>query len=209
VEYIHKTSGERPRQGHRAIGVRDPRPENGRPRGAGSAGAAAYEEQVFELGVALLLQDDGLSQAQTAFFVRQIRAELTQQYRRIIGRSRTLCVRYLLSNKAGLPPRLSSANESHGPQSVDTGVYIVFRLAEIAEAWPPRSRTTDDWQGKTPAPLIVGPRFCHGAEAMLREVRWMAEAAHPETRRVVEISVLATLVASYLKTAPPARRGNR
>jgi hypothetical protein len=154
------------------------------------------EEEVFELGIALLLSDSGIGQQQAAFLVRHLRGELRAAHRKIIQ---------LL-----VPPRSAVLRQDNPPRLANTSAFLCFRHAEIREAWPDGQTTDDEWTGERPPPLFIGTRdhyVLYGVEAMAKELDWLAGTAKAETRIIIELSSFARTLRQALAIAPDIRRG--
>lgn len=134
----------------------------------------------FCLALALDLLDVGLKPSETVFLLRYLRTALAVEFKAIL-------------RDPPPPPRQRPAK--------DKRVFWVIQKVELTEIY---DQATPRRKGQK-TPIFLEPKFCHGAEDLLKELdpmNWTYRKA-----LVVEIAYLADNLTKLLAKAPLKKRG--
>lgn len=178
-------------------------------------------EDVFELCVALTLQDTGLKQSEVAFLIHYSRADLRAWYREIMidpppPRQGRLHSDLKEEVRHKTPTRLVAAYSNKTDpladrdrrREADQNIYMVFRYSEVKEAWNLGSPVSHDgWQGKGEPPIILKPKYLRGVVALAAEFDHLSWGVWDKVRIVVELSSMAATLTTSLQQAPLVTRG--
>lgn len=150
----------------------------------------------FCLALGLDLLDAGFKQSEVLFLLRHIRGDLEREFAWIMKcppspRQKT---------PAEERPRCPSFEE-RGRRWADCRVFAVIEKVELTEIYSGE----EDSNGSRP--IIMQPVFCHGIEALQKELARM----NFDYRKalVMEIAEMATMVADHLSKAPVVKRGRK
>jgi hypothetical protein len=134
----------------------------------------------FCLALALDLLDVGLKPSETVFLLRYLRTALAVEFKAIL-------------RDPPPPPRQRPAK--------DNRVFWIIQKVELTEIY---DQATPRRKGQK-TPIFLEPKFCHGAEDLLKELdqmNWTYRKA-----LVVEIAYLADNLTQLLAKAPLKKRG--
>jgi hypothetical protein len=145
----------------------------------------------FSLGVGLLLLNAGFKQAEIVFLLRHIRPALERAWQIIEENPPVLRQRLLAKDRPGCPSfRKDDADWA------DTQVYLLLEKVELKELVPRHNAAE---------PMIYEPILCQGSENLTETFR--ARAIAFPCAQVIELSIMAVSLKSYLIEAAPRKRG--
>jgi hypothetical protein len=161
------------------------------------SGETAYRAvDAFCIAIALDLLDAGFKQAEVVFLMRYLRPELEIRFAdlltppSLIDRQRYGAKYY---------PHLPSYAED-GQRFADRRLFVVLQKVEMTEIIPQGQRS------RPHLPVILEPKFCAGVQA-LGDVLHHLLPARRRAVTVLELAASAQAVETFLKEAPPIRRG--
>ena len=161
----------------------------------GSGNTAGYDEYgVFLMALALVLLDGGLKQSDVLFLLRHLKDRLRIQYTRI--QSNPPAPGQMIFSK----DRPNSPVHPYHPNMADCSVFLLIHKVEMLECWTATKRSPDE-------PMILGPKFCYGLEALRKELDRLNFDYPSET--VIEFADMAMQIEGYLKKAPSLKRGRK
>jgi hypothetical protein len=167
------------------------------PPPADDSGETAYRAvDAFCLAIALDLLDAGFKQAEVVFLMRYLRPELEKRFADMLTPP-SLIDRQRYGAKYS--PHLPSYEEN-GQRFADKRLFVVLQKVEMTEIIPRAQRS------RPHLPVILEPKFCAGVEALGDVLHHLL----PVRRRavtVLELAATAQAVETFLKEAPPIRRG--
>ncbi|KXV21868.1 hypothetical protein AD935_05945 [Gluconobacter japonicus] len=146
-------------------------------------------DQVFLMGVALVLIDSGLGLGAAGFFIYYARKSLQDKYHEIM-------------RNAPFPFERNIE---------DRNVYLLFQNRDIQEFYPNSGkRSADDaWSGKGQPPLIINPKYASGRQKMHQALDGYLQNGTHNHVLVIELAMMAKALTDNLEKAPVVKRGRQ
>ena len=145
-------------------------------------------DQVFLMGVALVLMDSGLGLGTVGFFIHHARKSLQDKYHQIMRNAPFLFER------------------SHE----DRNVYLLFQNRDIQEFYPNSSKgSAEGWLGKGQPPLIINPKYVSGRQKMHQALDGYLQNGTHNHVLVIELAMMAKALTDNLEKAPVVKRGRQ
>lgn len=145
-------------------------------------------DQVFLMGVALVLMDSGLGLGAAGFFIHHARKSLQDKYHEIM-------------RNAPFPFERNIE---------DRNVYLLFQNRDIQEFYPNSDRrSAEGWSGKGQPPLIINPKYASGREKMHQALDGYLQNGTHNHVLVIELAMMAKTLTDNLEKAPVIKRGRQ
>lgn len=146
-------------------------------------------DQVFLMGVALVLIDSGLGLGAAGYFIHHARKSLQDKYHEIMRNA----------------PFPFERNVE------DRNVYLLFQNRDIQEFYPNSGkRSADDaWSGKGQPPLIINPKYASGRQKMHQALDGYLQNGTHNHVLVIELAMMAKALTDNLENAPVVKRGRQ
>ena len=152
------------------------------------------------LALGLELLDVGFKQGEIVFVLRHLKKEFTEQFSYILKNPPIPRQRVFSTGRPNCP---WYTEKKDGPKFADCRVYAVIKKVEFTEVFPLLKGRVSPRQ-----PLFLPPAFCHGIQALHKELHQMnLKNYHYRKAFVMEISHTVVLVKEFLRDAPSVRRG--
>jgi len=169
------------------------------PVAGGSGIEAAYAPvDAFCLGIGLDLMDTGFKQGEIVMLMRYLRADLDRWFPRLIDRP-SLVDRQ--NHLAKFHPKLPVVERPRGAPLADARVFMVLNRIELTEVLSIAPAKVTSSQAVFRAPV-----FSNGMSGLTADLGKLMPQ-HQRTVVVLEITMLAQAVLTYLDAAPSMARG--